>query len=105
MVDINTLEAMLKSGQDTALLRFALGQAFMRHQKYDQAVVHFARAVELDPDYSAAWKNYARALEQSERVNDAIKAYKKGIKVSEKKGDMQAAREMRVFLGRLTHKT
>lgn len=104
MVDVNILETMLKSGQDNALLRFTLGQAFMRHQKYDQAIIHFAVAVELDPQYSAAWKNYGKALEKSGMLNEAIKAYTKGIKVAERKGDKQAAREMSVFLDRLLNK-
>lgn len=101
MVDINILETMLESGQDNALLRFTLGSAFIRHQKYEQAIAHLARAVELDPEYSAAWKAYGKALEQSSRINEAIKAYKNGIGIAEKKGDKQAAREMSVFLKRL----
>lgn len=105
MVDVNILETMLQSGKDNALLRFTLGQAFMRHNKHDQAVVHFAIAVELDPNYSAAWKSYGRALEKSGMLNEAIKAYKNGIKVADKNGDKQASREMNVYLNRLINKT
>jgi tetratricopeptide (TPR) repeat protein len=101
MVEINILETMLQSGQDNALLRFTLGQAFMRHNKYEQAISHFAIAVELDPNYTAAWKNYARALEKAGKLNQAIKAYTFGLKVAEKNGDMQALKEMRVFLQRI----
>lgn len=104
MVDVSLLETMLQSGKDNALLRFTLGQAFMRHQKYEQAISHFSVAVELDPDYSAAWKNYGRALEKSGQLNEAIKAYTRGIKVAERKGDKQASREMSVFLDRLQNK-
>lgn len=104
MVDMNILETMLRSGQDNALLRFTLGQAFMRHNKYEQAASHFAVAVELDPDYSAAWKHYGKALEKSGMLNEAIKAYTKGIKVAEKKGDKQAEKEMTVFMERLLKK-
>ncbi len=105
MVDVNILETMLQSGQDNALLRFTLGQAFMRHNKYEQAVSHFAIAVELDPNYSAAWKSYGKALEKTGMLNEAIKAYKNGIKVAEKNGDKQALKEMEVFLKRLITKT
>jgi uncharacterized protein HemY len=105
MVDVNILETMLQSGQDNALLRFTLGQAFMRHNKFEQAASHFAMAVELDPGYSAAWKNYGKALEKAGMLNEAIKAYKNGIKVADKKGDKQASKEMDVFLNRLMSKT
>ncbi len=101
MVDVNILETMLDSGQDNALLRFTLGQAFMRHEKYEQAASHFAIAVELDPNYSAAWKNYGKALEKAGALNEAIKAYRNGIKVADKNGDKQALKEMTVFLQRL----
>lgn len=101
MVEINILETMLQSGQDNALLRFTLGQAFMRHNKYEQAISHFAIAVELDPNYTAAWKSYARALEKAGKLNQAIKAYTFGLKVAEKNGDRQALKEMRVFLKRI----
>jgi tetratricopeptide (TPR) repeat protein len=104
MVDLNILETMLSSGQDNALLRFTLGQAFMRHSKYEQAATHFAVAVELDPNYSAAWKNYGKALEKGGMLNEAIKAYTRGIKVAEKNGDKQASREMVLFLDRLVNK-
>jgi len=101
MVDPTTLEAMLTAGQDNALLRFTLGSAFIRHKKFQQAIEHLSRAVELDPDYSAAWKNYGKALEQDGQINEAIKAYKNGIKVAERNGDKQAEKEMSVFLKRL----
>lgn len=104
MVDPTTLEAMLSTGQDNALLRFSLGSAFIRHKKYQQAIEHLSRAVELDPDYSAAWKNYGKALELDGQINEAIKAYKNGIKVADRKGDKQAEKEMTVFLKRLQKK-
>lgn len=101
MVDINNLECMLESGQDTALLRFTLGNAFIRKDKFEEAVEHLGRAVELDPGYSAAWKVYGRALAGLGRTDEAAEIYRKGIEVAHGKGDKQAAREMEVFLKRL----
>lgn len=101
MVDINNLEGMLESGQDTALLRFTLGNAFIRKEKFEEAVDHLARAVELDPGYSAAWKAYGRALAALGKSGEAAEVYRKGLEVARGKGDMQAVREMEVFLKRL----
>lgn len=101
MVDVNILETMLESGQDNALLRFTLGSAFIKHKKYDQAVEHLAKAVELKPDYSAAWKAYGDALTRSGQIEAAIAVYEQGVKVAEGKGDKQAAKEMSVFHKRL----
>jgi Flp pilus assembly protein TadD len=101
VVNVNSLETMLESGQDTALLRFTLGNAFIRHEKFEEAVVHLARAVELDPGYSAAWKSYGKALAGLGKLDKAEEVYRRGIAIAHKKGDKQAAREMEVFLKRL----
>ncbi|MBI1733042.1 MAG: tetratricopeptide repeat protein [Gammaproteobacteria bacterium] len=101
MVDIQRLESLLASGQDTAMLRFTLGSAYAREKQYAQAVIHLARAVELDPEYSAAWKTYARCLMESGDVNGARDAFERGLAVARRRGDMQAVREMEVWQRRL----
>ncbi len=101
---IENLKSLLVQGQDNAVLRFSLGNAYLNIKKYPEAIEHFARAVELDPEYSAAWKHYGRALVENEQNNEAIIVYEKGISVAEKKGDIQAAREMKVFLKRIKNR-
>jgi len=94
---IESLEGMLARGQDSALLRFSLGGAYLKAGDYDRAVAHLAQAVACDPQYSAAWKLYGRALADAGRPQDAIAAFDSGIAVAEARGDIQAAKEMRVF--------
>ena len=65
------------------------------------AAVHLARAVELNPEYSAAWKIYAKALVAAGREDEAREAYNHGIAAATRNGDIQAAKEMTVFLKRL----
>lgn len=101
MAEIENLESMLARGQDNALLRFALGNAFIKYNKFAEAIEHLARAVEHDPGYSAAWKLYGKALVETGQNKKAADIYEQGISAAEQKGDMQAAREMRVFLKRL----
>ena len=98
---IENLEAMLVNNNDNALLRYSLGNEYSKQKKYDEALKHLSKAVELDPEYSAAWKLYGKILTNSNQIDKAINAYETGIKVAEKKGDIQAAREMKVFLKRL----
>ncbi len=95
------LEKMLGAGQDSALLRYSLGSAYYREGQLHQAIEHLARAVQQDPGYSAAWKAYGKALAEAARVDEAAQAYRQGIAVAEKNGDIQAAKEMRVFLKRV----
>ena len=101
IMDTATLEAMLARGEDNALLRFTLGNVLFQQKKYPEAEPHLARAVELDPDYSAAWKIYGRTLGATGKIPEAINAFKQGIATAERRGDIQAAKEMTVFLRRL----
>jgi len=94
------LENMLAGGEDTAVLRFSLGNAYV-DSKPLRAVEHLRRAVEIDPGYSAAWKVLGRALANAGDTAAAVETYRKGIEVAEQRGDKQAAREMGVFLKRL----
>lgn len=98
---IRKLEALLELGQDTPLLRFGLGNAYLQAGDPGAAAHHLEAAVAQDPNYSAAWKLYARALAENGRSAEAISAYRQGIRVAEARGDIQAAKEMGVFLRRL----
>lgn len=95
------LEALLAKGQDTALLRFTLGELCLQAGEPDGAAAHLAKALEQDPGYSAAWKLYGRALAAAGQAEQALAAYDQGIATAEAKGDLQAAKEMRVFRKRL----
>ncbi|MGB5539104.1 MAG: tetratricopeptide repeat protein [Gammaproteobacteria bacterium] len=98
---IDNLEAMLAAGQDNALLRYTLGTQYIKNGETQRAVDHLREAVSLDPAYSAAWKAYGKALAALPDPAGACDAYTKGIEAATKKGDIQAAREMQVFLKRI----
>ena len=97
---IENLKKMLDSGQDNPLLRFGLGSAYLKAGEVEQAIEHLAHAVELDPEYSAAWKLYGKALVQA-GDGRAAEVLNRGIAVAEAQGDVQAVKEMQVFLRRL----
>ena len=94
-------EALLASGKDSALLRFSLGMPYLGAGDAPRAAGHLRRAVEQDPDYSAAWKLLGKALAESGDAAGAIAAYRDGIAAAERRGDKQAGKEMAVFLKRL----
>lgn len=97
----DNLEKMLAGGQDNALLRFGLGQAYLKEGETARAVEHLRAAVAQDPSYSAAWKLLGKALADGGAIEEAAAAYEQGIGIANDKGDIQAAKEMRVFLKRL----
>ena len=93
--------ALLASGRDNALLRFSLGNEYLKQGDAAKAAEHLRRAVEHDPKYSAAWKLLGKALTDTESWNEALTAYQQGIAVAEARGDKQAAKEMSVFARRI----
>jgi len=98
---IDNLEKMLFTGNDSALLRFGLGNAYFQQRDFHSAVPHLQKALEHDPDYSAAWKLLGKALTENGQTALAVAAYERGIRCAEKKGDKQTVKEMKVFLKRL----
>ncbi len=101
----SNLEALLASGQDNALLRFTLGNECLKTDECATAAEHLERAVELDPHYSAAWRQLGKARAALRDNDGARAAWTEGVAAAERKGDLQAAREMGVFLRRLDKKT
>lgn len=98
---IGRLEAMLEAGRDDSLLRFSLGGACLKAGHRDKAVGHLRAAVAFDAEYSAAWKLLGKALAESGEKTQAAEAFDRGINAAEGRGDIQAAKEMRVFRKRL----
>jgi predicted Zn-dependent protease len=98
---IENLEKLLAAGKETALLRFSLGNEYLKAADPNTAAAHLQRALELDPKYSAAWKLLGQALAQSGRRAAALAAYRQGIEVARARGDQQAEKEMGVFARRL----
>ncbi len=101
MTQLDIFKALLDKGNDNELLRFSLGNEYFKQTDFEQAIIHLKKAIEFKPSFSAAWKLYAKALSENKRIDEAIVAYEKGISIAEENGDIQAAKEMRVFLKRL----
>jgi predicted Zn-dependent protease len=98
---IESLLKLLEAGQDSALLRFGLGSAYLKRDQPRKAVEHLEAAVRMDPEHSASWKLYGKALALTGESEQAARAYTDGIEVADRRGDVQGAKEMRVFLRRL----
>lgn len=93
--------ALLAGGRDNALLRYSLGNEYLKKGDASSAAEHLRRAVEHDPKYSAAWKLLGKALADAGEPAEALAAYRRGITVAEARGDKQAAKEMGVFARRI----
>lgn len=101
---ISTLEKLLGTPRDGALLRYSLGLEYAKAGRHGDAVEQLREAVRRDPAYSAAWKTLGKELEQQQLLPDALEAYRQGIEAAKEKGDRQAEKEMSVFARRLEKK-
>ncbi|MBR9812388.1 tetratricopeptide repeat protein [bacterium] len=99
---IDKLEAALAAGQDSALVRFSLGEVCYREGQIAKACAHLQKAVDYNPQYSAAWKMLGRARAANEQPAEARDAFEQGIAIAQQRGDKQAEREMNVFLARIS---
>jgi len=98
---IANLEKLLDGPRDGALLRYSLGNEWLKAEQWEQAAARFREAVDKDPKYSAAWKLLGKALAEGGPVAEALDTYRQGIDKAEAKGDIKAAKEMRVFAKRI----
>ena len=98
---ITRLEQLLGGPRDGALLRYSLGNEWLKAGDAQRAVAYLRAALERQPDYSAAWKLLGKALTVAGDKPAALAAYASGIAVATARGDIQAAREMSVFARRL----
>ena len=98
---ISTLEKLIGTARDGALLRFSLGNEYLKAGDTARAIEQLREAVRRDPDYSAAWKILGRALAGAGETAQAIDAWGRGVEAARRKGDRQAEKEMTVFARRL----
>jgi len=98
------LESMLSAGRDDALLRYTLGNECLKSGDPGAAADHLGKAVAHDPGYTAAWRQLGRALEQIGDTVGALEAWQAGRKAATARGDVQAGKEMAVFVRRLQKK-
>ena len=101
---ISSLEKLLGTPRDGALLRYSLGLEYAKAGDRERSIEFLRDAVTRDPHYSAAWKALGGELAKAGRDDDALAAYRQGIEAAQKKGDRQAEKEMTVFARRLQKK-
>ena len=71
---VENFERMLSQGQDSALLRFSLGQAYYKERNFSSAIAHLRAALGLDATYSAAWKLLGRAYSDAGDLKSALES-------------------------------
>lgn len=92
---------LIDTPQDGPALRVGLAQALLADDPQG-ARTHALAATTQDPNYTAAWKVLGKACQSSNDLAAARSAWQQGMVVAEARGDLQAAKEMQVFLKRIS---
>lgn len=100
-MEIDSLLRLVDGPRDGALLRLTLGRLYHAAGDHASAIVHLRRAVEMDREYTAAWKELGRVLAADGQPGPASEALRAGLEAARRGGDKQAEKEMTVFLRRI----
>ena len=98
---LSSLQSLIGGPRDGPLLRFGIATELLKRGLAGDAIEHLREALRREPGYSAAWKLLGKAQAQDGAIEAAKQTYRQGIAVAQDKGDLQAAKEMQVFLRRL----
>jgi Tfp pilus assembly protein PilF len=102
MPHLDALLTLLDGPRDNALLRFAIAGECLKENRLHEAETHLRQALAWQADYTAAWKLLGKVLTAAGDQAAAAEAYRHGIDVATARGDIQAQKEMTVFLRRLS---
>ena len=102
---IETLQEIVAGDPEDGLARYMLGKELLAADQPNEAAEQLAEAVRLSPDHTASYRELGNALASAGRMSEAEVAYNNGLRVSERSGDLQTAKEIRVFLARLKRRT
>jgi len=102
---IESLKQMVTEDPKDGLARFMLGKELLSADLPNEAAEQLAEAIRLAPDHTASYRELGNALASAGRMSEAEVAYTTGLNVADSTGDLQTAKEIKVFLGRLKRRT
>jgi cytochrome c-type biogenesis protein CcmH/NrfG len=97
---IDQLQAMAQADPSDPLTYFLLGSELLRAARHSEAAVALERSLDLKPAQPAASRLLGDAYRKSGDTAAAVAAYRRAVELAESTGDLQVAREARVFLKR-----
>ena len=98
---IKQLENLLETDPTDHLGFFMLGKLYLDTNQYDKAAAAFEKCLELQPDYSAAWRFLGDSQRLAGNIDKARQVYEQGIAVADERGDLQTVKEMQAFLRKI----
>jgi protein O-mannosyl-transferase len=79
--DISLWEDVVKKSPNIARSQNNLGDTLMKRGHIDEAMDHFLRALQIDPDYTEAQNNLGVVLARNGNLDDAIEHYRTALNI------------------------
>ncbi len=83
------------------LAHFGLGGEHMAAGRPMMAVAEYRRAIEINPEYAAAWKGLGEAYHFQGIDKEAAAAWRNGVRAAARTGEKRAGAEMEILLAAL----
>jgi tetratricopeptide (TPR) repeat protein len=78
--------------EEEAALEAGLGNLAMRREQLQEAIPHYERVIQLDPEYTGIWFNLGFAHRHLQHFDEALEAYKRAVQ--QEPDDMRTYSEM-----------
>ena len=111
--DCRTYQTQFETGRSTELStlhgaepenpcrEYVLGLYYKLHRQFDQALTHFQRAVETNPDYHGAYRELGWLYDGFRRTDKAREHYRKAIDLARQSDDLGGQAEALLDLSSL----
>jgi uncharacterized protein HemY len=104
MTRMERMKKLVELDPQSEITHFGLGQACYDEGLFAEGAAAMARAIEIKPDYTAAYEILGRCLEKMEKLEEAEAVYSKGIEIGTQKGDRIPTEKMKARLNRVKGK-
>lgn len=104
MTRLERMKTLVALDPKSEITHFGLGQACYDEGLFAEGASAMARAIEIKPDYTAAYEILGRCLEKMGNLEEAEAVYLKGIEIGTVRGDMIPTEKMKARLNRVKGK-
>ncbi|MBI3894580.1 MAG: tetratricopeptide repeat protein [Acidobacteria bacterium] len=98
---LETLIQLVEKNPQDSFVRYGLAMEYARQEQYQQAMEHFGKLWEINPDYTAAYYQAGQMLVKTGQIEEAGRIFRKGIEVAARLGDLHAKSELEAALEQL----
>ena len=98
---IEALQSILQASPDNCFVRYGLAQEHVKAGDDAAALDEFARILEIDAAYQAAYYHAGKANQRLGRIDEARAIFERGVEASIANGDAHARSELEAALSEL----